>query len=184
MSSRRAAARTFCVGVLLLTACAQLGVRGAAAPPSLQDEWLSARTQVEREVLASRFGAADKLLTDFATRHPNTVEASETAFWRALYKLDPTNQTGTPREAIVLLDGYLNASLAAPHRGAATALRRVATVLDRPPTVVAAPAPSAPSGAKADDKARDEELARVKDELSKANAELERIKRRVAAPKP
>jgi hypothetical protein len=39
-------------------------------------------------------------------------------------------------------------------------------------------------GATAPTGSRDEELARVKDELAKANAELERIKRRVATPKP
>jgi len=37
---------------------------------------------------------------------------------------------------------------------------------------------------KPDDKAKDEELQRVKDELAKANAELERIKRRLTQPKP
>ena len=35
-----------------------------------------------------------------------------------------------------------------------------------------------------DDKAQSEEIARLKDELAKANAELERIKRRLAQPKP
>jgi len=37
---------------------------------------------------------------------------------------------------------------------------------------------------KVDDKARDDELARLREELSRANAELERIKRRLAQPKP
>ena len=35
---------------------------------------------------------------------------------------------------------------------------------------------------KVDDRARDEEIQRLKDELAKANAELERIKRRLAKP--
>ena len=37
---------------------------------------------------------------------------------------------------------------------------------------------------RADEKARDEEITRLKEELSKANAELERIKRRLAQPNP
>jgi hypothetical protein len=180
---RTIAARAMFGGLLLLAGCAPLRGGGRTAP-SIQDEWLSTQAQVEREVLASRFGVADKLLADFAERHPNTVEAYETAFWRALYKLDPTNQTGTPREAIALLDSYLNASLTAPHRAAATTLRRIAVLLDRSGAVAASPGPNAPPGSKADDKTRDEELARLKDELAKANAELERVKRRVAAPKP
>ena len=39
------------------------------------------------------------------------------------------------------------------------------------------------SAVKAEDKARDDEILRLKDELAKANAELERIKRRLA-PRP
>jgi hypothetical protein len=40
------------------------------------------------------------------------------------------------------------------------------------------PAPRPDTGAK------DEEIARLREELSKANAELERIRRRLATPKP
>jgi hypothetical protein len=35
-----------------------------------------------------------------------------------------------------------------------------------------------------EDKARDEEITRLRDELSKANAELARIRRRLARPRP
>jgi hypothetical protein len=170
------------LGVLALSACGPL--RGAPSVPDIQSEWGATTAQAEREALASRFGIADKLLVDFAARHPATVEGYEASFWRALYKLDPANGTATPRDAAVLLDAYLAASLAAPHRAAATTLRHVATALERAPaaSVSASGAPSMP--ASASDKARDEELTRVKDELAKANAELERIKKRVAAPKP
>ena len=182
--------------VLLFTAgCAQL--RAANASPAPMEGKLSASLQqAEREVSSSRFGVADRALADFALGHPNTPEAVETAYWRALFMLDPANQTASRRDAIAMLDSYLNAPIAVMHRGAATTLRRIAAALDRPVPVAAAnppsPAPSQRAEAKADtkadtkaeDKSRDEEVQRLKEELAKANAELERIKKRVAQPNP
>jgi hypothetical protein len=178
--------------VLLATAgCAQL--RAANASPAPMEGKLSASLlQAEREVSSSRFGVADRVLVDFAEGHPNTPEAVETAYWRALFMLDPANQTASRRDAIAMLDSYLNAPVAVLHRGAATTLRRIAAALDRPVPVAAANAPSpAPSqraepkaDTKAEDKSRDEEVQRLKEELAKANAELERIKKRVAQPNP
>jgi len=177
---------------LLLTAgCAQL--RAANASPAPMEGKLSASLlEAEREVTSSRFGVADRVLVDFAEGHPNTPEAIETAYWRALFMLDPANQTASRRDAVAMLDSYLNAPVAVMHRGAATTLRRIAAALDRPVPVAAAtppgPAPSQraepKADTKADDKARDEEVQRLKDELAKANAELERIKKRVAQPNP
>jgi hypothetical protein len=169
------------LGLLALSACGPF--HGGSRGPDLQNEWATTLAYADREVLATRFGVADKLLADFAERHAKTSEGYEATFWRALYKLDPTNGTATPHDAAVLLDAYLASSLTVPHRGAATTLRRVAGVLDKPPAVAAAGVPTAPAST-ASDKARDEELVKVKEELAKANAELERIKRRVATPKP
>lgn len=65
------------------------------------------------------------------------------------------------------------------HAQLVAALRRIATALERSSGAVAssaagaAPAPS-----------REEEFQRLRNELAKANAELERIKRRLAQPKP
>jgi hypothetical protein len=164
------------VVLLAISACSPL--RGGPPAPDIQNEWATTLAQADREVLASRFGVADKLLADFTAKYAKTSEGYEATFWRALYKLDPTNSTATPHDAAALLDAYLASSLTVPHRGAATTLRRIAGVLDKPSAVTVAGAPSAPTAS------RDEELARVKDELAKANAELERIKRRVATPKP
>ncbi len=171
------------VGLLLLSACGT--IHRAAPLPDPRNEWEAALAQAEREVLAARFGVADRVLADFAEHHPNTNEGFEAIFWRALYKLDPTNATAAPHDAAALLDTYLAASLTVPHRAAATTLRRVAGSLERPapaPAVASTPNSSTPSTGT--DKSKDEEVARLKDELAKANAELERIKRRVATPKP
>lgn len=174
---------------LLTTGCAQL--RAANATPAPMEGRLGASLQqAEREAASSRFGVADRVLADFALAHPNTPEAIETAYWRALFMLDPGNQTASRRDAIEMLDSYLNTPVIVMHRGSATTLRRIAVALDRPAPVAvapaAAPAPRAEPKAdtKADDKSRDEEVQRLKEELAKANAELERIKKRVAQPNP
>jgi hypothetical protein len=176
-------------GLLLADGCAQLRRANATPPVPMEGELSQTLQQAEREVLGARFGVADRLLADYAEQHAGTPGSLEAGFWRSIFKLDPTNQTSGPRDAIALLDVYLAAPSVA-HRGAATSLRRAAVALDRPPTVVVAPpAPGAPSAApgRAEPRAdtgNAEEVARLKEELAKANAELERIKRRLAQPNP
>jgi len=178
--------------LLLANGCAQLRNANAAVPAPMEGQLTATLQQAEREALASRFGVADRLLTDFAEKHPDAPESVEATFWRAVFKLDPTNQTGGPRDAVVLLDAYLAAPVTISHRGAATSLRRAALALDRPPTVVAAspampptdPNTKADTKSDATDKSSANEVQRLKDELAKANAELERIKRRLAQPNP
>ena len=163
--------------------CAHL--RAATTGPVLpMDGQLTATLrQADSEAVGMRFGVADRLLAEFAETHPNTPEALETAFWRAVFKLDPTNQTATRRDALALLDSYLDGNTVVAHRGAALALRRVATP-ERP--VAVAPAPEAAPGAApaATPAASAEEVQRLRDELAKAKAELERIRKRLSQPNP
>jgi TolA-binding protein len=181
------AASFWVAGLMAVSAC---GMLPRAQPiPDPRTEWADALAQADREALAGRFGVADRVLADFAERHPNMRESYDALFWRAFYKLDPTNGTATPREAQALLDTYLSISVSVPHRGAATTLRRIASALERPAQAAASSTSSGsntptPTPTTATDKSRDEEVARLRDELAKANAELERIKRRVATPKP
>jgi len=172
----------------LAQGCGQLR-SASAAPAPMEGQLAGTLQQAEREALASRFGVADGLLIDFAEKHPDAPESVEVGFWRALIKLDPANQTVGAREAIALLDAYLASSRVIAHRGVATSLRRVAVAAERPAAgVTATPAPSG-GGAVAraeqrEDRANAEEVQRLKEELAKANAELERIKRRLAQPTP
>jgi hypothetical protein len=180
---RRRAASLSCVALLVMSGCGMLPHSPPIVDP--RTEWADALAQADREALAGRFGVADRMLADFAERHPTMHESYDALFWRSLYKLDSTNGTASPRDAASLLDSYLSAPVSVSYRGAATALRRIAAALDRPaPAPVASSSSSTSASAPAGDKNRDEEVARLKDELSKANAELERIKRRVATPKP
>jgi hypothetical protein len=173
---RRAASLTLlCV---TLGGCGAL--RNASTTPTtdeVESEWRTVAVQAGQEVQAGRYGAADRLLADFATRYAGTDPGAEALFRRALYRLDPANSSGSIREAEAMLDVYLASPLSIPRRNDAAALRRLAAALDARPAVVTVTTPA--SGG-----AKDEELGRLKDELAKANAELERIKRRLAAPKP
>ncbi len=173
---RRAA---WCAAVAGLTACGTTQTHLAEPIPAGRTEWTPLMLQAAQESAAGRYAVADKLLADFSTRYPASVEAGDALYWRAVYKLDPGNSASTPHDAAVLLDGYL-ATGATAHRTEAQTLRRVATALDV--RAAAAAAPPKVEVVKADDKARDEELLRLKDELAKANAELDRIKRRLAQP--
>jgi hypothetical protein len=175
----------------LLVLCVTLGacrsgqVSTGTPQPAPRAEWHATLAQASLDVSAGRYAVADRVLMDFTTRNPSSADAAEAMYWRALYKLDPANQSPNPKEAALLLDGYL-ASFEAPRKAEAAMLRRLATLLE---TRVAAPnvgggTTLVPKVELPPDKAKDDEIQRLKDELAKANAELERIKRRLAQPKP
>jgi hypothetical protein len=180
--ARAAHAAVLC---LAMAACAP-AVASNAPPAPGPGEFTAVLSQAAQEVAAGRYVAADRVLADFATRYPSSPEAVDALYWRALFKLDPPNPNAGPRDAAALLDRYLSAPVQPSHRTEAQVLQRIAAALDARQAAATVTASAAPSAAPAsrDDKAKDEEIAKLKDELSKANAELERIKRRVATPKP
>ena len=134
----------------------------------------SARTSAER----GDYARADQILADFARTYPDAPQGAESGYWRAVYKLDPANPGANTRDALAGFDAYLARSGNVLHRGEATTLRRLAQqllALDRALVAKDAPAPEAP---------RDEEVRKLREELQSTKDELERIKRRLAAPKP
>jgi len=146
--------------------------------PAAEREWPAAYLAAQAAADRGAFADADKTLADFAASHPNTPAALESGYWRAVYKLDPANKDASTREAIAGLDRYL----AAPngtHRGEATTLRRIAVQLSSLDRALAAQKPDDAAAA-----SRDEEVKKLRDELQSTKDELERIKRRLAAPKP
>ncbi len=140
---------------------------------------------------SGRYASADRWLSDFTAQYPGTREAASATVRRAIYMADPANQAATPHAATLLLDSALTTSLDSASRVDVRAMRRITLALER----AAAPAsggnpsnaanPGTDASARPEDtKARDDEVQRLKNELAKANAELERIKKRVAQPKP
>lgn len=180
--------------VFLFAACAEL--QTVQFNPVAHD-WARTRAETRRNIEAGNYHAADRLLAEFARVHPNTREARESAFWRAAYMVDPANALGSLDAGIAALDAYLLNEPDGWYRNEASILRRTAVAakglvagasvawVPVPDTVVvqvSAPPPR---------RSRDEEIAELRNQLARsrshlaeANAELERIKKRLANPSP
>jgi len=133
---------------------------------------------------AGRHDEADSVLVAFATAHPGTRAAAEAPFWRALYKLDPRNSPASRAEGRALMDAYAASSTSAWYRAHANVLKHIAqeiSDMERTPddsTIVAGD--TSVRGITA----RDQVIRNQRAEITRLNAELERIKRRLAAPTP
>ena len=179
--------------------------RPGLAQAAPRQRWPSTLDAARSEALASNFGAADTTLAKFALQFPGTSEALETAYWRALFELDPSNPRAATPDAMASLDAYLASPLPKQHVAEATTLRRIAAQIDKlnklvanataqakDASVVAANARAQVSDANArveaaksnDGGSSDAEIKRLRDSLAKVNAELERIKKRLAQPPP
>jgi len=121
----------------------------------------------------------------------------ETTYWRGLFAMDPANPRISLPTATRYLDAYLAAPQAHAHSVEASALRHIAARFDELNTKAAellhahdAITKAQPTDVRIDvprpgaDPAlvADAEIRRLKDELAKANAELERIRKRLAQP--
>lgn len=189
-----------CIGLTVLGGCAPLARMVEPAPARA---WPTTLTRAQQSAARGEFETADTTLADFAKRYPSSREALETSYWRAIYELDPSNREQSISAAIASLDRYLADTRYRDHLLEARSLRRVAGQLDAMNRLAAnaiaqandasAAAARAPTDARAEPKsgapetsptASDAEIKRLKDELAKANAELERIRRRLAQPPP
>ena len=134
----------------------------------------------------------------FRSRSAVAAEArADSLYWSAVANLDPSNRSGTLDDAIANLEAYLAAPVTLKHATEAKTLRvlaRNSQQLARLEAMLQTRAAAAPpaDAAKPEprprpepDRARDEEMVkeiqRLKDELAKANDELDRIKKRLAA---
>jgi hypothetical protein len=166
-------------------------MRASKTPPQppAPEAWARASAIAAAEIGAGSYAAADRMLADFAAQYPRTSEALSATVRRALYKSDPANQAATPREATALLDSALAMPLDSAGRADALAMRRISTALERAAALAASANVGSPGSADSESKSDDaksssDEVQRLRNELAKANAELERIKKRVAQPKP
>ena len=128
---------------------------------------------------SGRFSVADSMLTEFERSEPGTRDASESAFWRAMLRADPRNPAFTPASARTALQEYLTSS-AADRRTDAEVLLRLLDLSDSLRTAQA----TQRTATELRDRTRDEELQKLRDELQRTQAELDRIKRRLGPPKP
>lgn len=188
---------------VLCSACATLRPFGGSG-----DDWDNTLHRAQALANAGQFAAADSMLGRFADRHQGSNEAIETAYWRALFKLDPSNRDVSVQTALASLDGYLADNRPRQHIVEANTLRRTAAQLEalnkmaasasaqaKDASSAAKDAKAVAADAKADARAadananatvdaKDAEIKRLRDELAKANAELERIRKRLSQPPP
>jgi hypothetical protein len=178
--------------------------RPAFAMPASSRDWTTSLDSARIIAGTGRYDAADSVLARFATRHPGTAEALETAYWRSLFKMDPMNPRGSLTWGLASLDAYLADPRPREHVLEATTLRRVGGALDGVNRTVAAAmaqvreanTTAADANARAADASvrpigvvktdpsspLEIEVRRLRDELAKANSELDRIRKRLAQP--
>jgi hypothetical protein len=178
------------IASLALSACAQL----TFVNPPAQSDFERTLYYARRNVDAGNYWAADRVLDEFVRTHSGTREASEIAFWKAVYMVDPANDRGSLAGGIAALDGYLATDSTGWYRNEALVLRRTAALAQGSSggavsSAVTAPTPGATDTVVVVSRSRDEEiaalreqLAKSKDELAKLSAELDRIKKRLANP--
>lgn len=168
---------------LTVGACASTGQVSHPGSPT-PEAWGAVLNAADRFANAGRHAAADSALVAFARAHPGTRAAEEIVFWRALYKLDPRSSAATRAEGRALMESYAASANASWYRGQANVLRFIAREIadaeqnGSDSTLVAG---DTTSGGIA---ARDRVIRTQRAEIARLNAELERIKRRLAAPTP
>ena len=162
--------------VLAAAACAS---PPAPVTPTPAVEFAAVIEQARQKVEAGDYPAADRILSDYALRHQGSQEAREVSFWRAMYIVDPANRTASVEQGIKAIDIYLASEGAIWYRPQAEVLRRTALVLQ---SVRQAPVPKQVNGRDTVFISREEETAALRDQLAKANAELDLIKKRLANP--
>jgi hypothetical protein len=159
------------------------------------EQWPEARRTAQNLALAHDYAGADSLLRAFAARFPGTPAAAASVFWRALLRLDTAGDAATSAEAMrdvrTLLDAYVAGGPLQDHYTESVILRRVATRIDSlrasaetPRTVLVPMAPNVLAVRDSIIRARDDELTKLRAELESTKAELERIRRRIAPPRP
>lgn len=162
--------------VVAIAACSRGKPTTAPSPIASFDATVAA---AEKRAEAGDYSGADKLLADYALRTRGTPEGTEISFFRALYMVDPQNKASSMDEGIRALGIYLNSAGAKRYRGEAIILKRTAQTVQSLRSVAQVPKVV---GRDTVYVTREDEIAALKDQLAKANAELDRIKKRLANP--
>jgi hypothetical protein len=182
------AVRPLALLALLLTGCATLSPRTQSCDcGGVSAQWMALLSTTSQLAEAGRFDAADSALHSFAATWPGTREAEETAFWRALYRIDPRNPAPQPGAAVQLLDQYLLSDSVYWYRAEARVLRQLAVIQAGGPPATVAVEPGAtipPIRPRADQTAaeKDLEIQQLRERVARLNEELERIRRRLSSP--
>lgn len=175
---------------LTLAGCVQRPAPAAPAvvpvPDPVQEHWASTLREVRAALAEGRGQRADSMLTAFRAQYGAAAQSAEALYWRALARLDNAEPGVASRAALADLDAY-RASTAAEHRVEALTLRRTLAQLDSLRALQVVPDRQQPVTHPAlvsrdSLRVRDEELLRVRADAAALQAELDRVRRRLAAP--
>jgi hypothetical protein len=189
--------------LLAAVACA----KHSTVRPTPEQAWPATRALAESAAAGGRYTTADSALTAFSSQFPGTREAGESDYWRAVFLIDPRNPQQSGPDAIAALTGYFSAPAPRAHDAEANVLRRTAAVVTALREATAHATSQADSARTEADSVRTqadsarvalasrnrtrEEVLRLRDsldkvllELSDTAKELDRIKKRLAAPTP
>ncbi|HEU6453326.1 MAG TPA: hypothetical protein VFT57_18050 [Gemmatimonadaceae bacterium] len=179
-------------GVVLLL----IGVGGCATTihrsmPPAAGEWIDVLGSAKEAAAQGRYSDADRTLQDFMLAYAGSPEAREAAYWRALLTLDPSNRGGDTRSAERQLEEYLSDTATTLHRTEAITLQRLAVAIDslvrtHRISISSSDAARAEQAERADEREAElrKEIQRLKEQLDKTTAELDRIKKRLSEKTP
>lgn len=166
------------VCVALAVGCSS-GRPEAATPPAPITAFSGAVETAAKRVASGDYAGADRVLSAFALANKGTPEGNEIAFWRALYMVDPSNKNASVAEGLRAIDIYLANPASTAYRSQALVVKRTAMAMQALRTQQQM---TKVVGRDTVYVTREDEIAGLKDQLAKANAELDRIKKRLANP--
>lgn len=164
------------LGVALTAACSH---QPAANAPTPIASYAAAIENASKKAEAGDYASADRILAEFALSAKGSPEAQEIPFWRALYMIDPLNKNASVAEGLNAIDFYLSNPAAKWYRPQALVVKRTAAAMQALRTQQQM---TKVVGRDTVFVTREDEIAALKDQLAKANAELDRIKKRLANP--
>jgi signal transduction histidine kinase len=183
-------------GLLALTgdtACrrARPPARAATATAEADSAWPATLAAARSAMLGRDYRAAESTLATFSRRFAGTAPAADATYWWAVARLDPANRGADPAPAAALLDAYRAGDPPRRHALEAGLLRallaqqdslRLALAFERAAAASAASTAAAARAAMVPRdtlRARDEELSRARTDAAAAQAELDRVRRRL-----
>lgn len=174
---------------LALQACRSAPPPPAGPPPEplamvAGREWSTTRETVADLIQRGQHAQADTLLGQFRAQYPGTPAAIEALFRRALLRADPASRARAPQAALLDLDAYATGGPLHVHGDEARVIARLLGESDSLRAVIATERTAASVLIPRDSlRPRDEEIARLRAELEQTQAELDRVRRRLAAPR-
>lgn len=159
--------------------------------PPAAGEWIDVLSSVKEAAADGRYSDADRELQDFMLAYAGSPEAREAAYWRALLTLDPANRGGNTKSGEEQLADYLADTASTLHRIEALTLQRLAVTIDslvrtHRISISSSDAARAEQAERADEREAQlqKEIQRLKEQLDKTTAELDRIKKRLSEKNP